>query len=70
MYQRSTTRSRREANKPNFVHYSKWIDMVPDAEGNPKPVVHTKTRVLTADETAVKLWKRKWYRRSIVGRLQ
>ena len=63
MYQRSTTRSRREANKPNFVHYSKWIDMVPDAEGNPKPVVHTKTRVLSYEEEQNKLMKRKWFRR-------
>lgn len=61
-YTRSTTRSRREANKPRFVHVSKWIDMVADENGNPKPVVHFKTKVLTPEEREKELMKRKWYR--------
>lgn len=61
-YTRSTTRSRREANKPRFVHVSKWIDMVADENGNPKPVVHFKTKVLSNDERVAKLYKRKWGR--------
>lgn len=58
-YSRSTTRSRREANKPRFIHYSKWIDMVPDEDGNPKPIVHFKTKVLTQHELYMKLLKTK-----------
>lgn len=61
MYQRSTTRSRRDANKPNFVHYSKWIDEA----GN--YTVHFKTKVLSHEEALVKLAKRRWYRDSIAN---
>ena len=61
-YERSTTRSRREANKPRFVHYSKWIDVVPDADGEPEYRVHFKTKVLTPPEAQEKLEKRKWFR--------
>jgi len=64
-YERSTTRSRREANKPRFVHYSKWIDVVPDKEGNPEYRVHFKTKALTVDEKYAKLMKRKWFRQLV-----
>lgn len=61
-YQRTTTRSRREANKPRYSHYSKWIDVVPDANGEPEYRVHFKTKVLTREEKHEKLMKRKWFR--------
>ena len=64
-YERSTTRSRREANKPRFVHYSKWIDVVPDKEGNPEYRVHFKTKVLTVEEKFAKLERRKWFRKEL-----
>lgn len=58
-YERSTTRSRREANKPRFVHCSKWIDVVPDADGEPEYRVHFKTKVLTETERYLKMMKTK-----------
>jgi hypothetical protein len=36
--------------------------MVPDDEGNPEPVVYTKTKVLTPEEREAKLMRRKWFR--------
>jgi len=68
-YERSTTRSRREANKPRFVHYSKWIDVVPDDNGEPEYRVHFKTKVLTKAEAQAKLMRRKWYRKLLLGSL-
>ncbi len=64
-YERSTTRSRREANKPRFVHYSKWIDVVPDKEGNPEYRVHFKTKALTVEEKFAKFERRKWFRKEL-----
>lgn len=64
-YVRTTTRSRREANKPRFVHYSKWIDVVPDKEGNPEYRVHFKTKALTVEEKFAKLERRKWFRKEL-----
>lgn len=57
-YTRTTTKSRRAANQPRFVHVSKWHEM--DKDGDVMEC--HKTFVLPPREKYVKLLKRKWFR--------
>lgn len=64
-YTRTTTKSRRLANPPRFVHVSKWFEA--DKDGD--PVECHKTFKLDAAQRQAKLIRRKWYRKSLAKRL-